>query len=116
MYSCGPLHMDEQRQDGQHEPTYSRSVPIRDVFLKTSRKQWAIGTGGERGSWISVLIVQHDDDDDDDLKNKFAKQFNLLVNLVFGIYLDSKFLTGGEIFSKMLTLIRNSIDYFESFN
>ena len=23
MYSCGPLHMDEQRQDDQLEPTYS---------------------------------------------------------------------------------------------
>ena len=24
MYSCGPLHMDVQRQDDQLEPTYSR--------------------------------------------------------------------------------------------
>ena len=31
MYSCGPLHMDEQRQDVQLKPTYSSSVPIRDV-------------------------------------------------------------------------------------
>ena len=61
-----PLHMTEQRQDDQLEPTHTRSVPIRDVALKTCRKQWAIG-GGERGSGISVLMVQHDDDDDDDL-------------------------------------------------
>ena len=36
MYSGGPLHMDEQRQDVQLEPTYSNSVPIRDVALRIS--------------------------------------------------------------------------------
>ena len=49
--------MDEQRQDDQLEPTYSSSVTIRDVTLKTCRMQWAIGRGGESGSGISVLIV-----------------------------------------------------------
>ena len=39
---------------------------IQDVALKTYRKQWTIGSGGERGSGISVLIARHDDDDDDD--------------------------------------------------
>ena len=67
MYSCGPLHMDEQRQDEQFEPTYSISVPIRDVAQKTLRKQWTIGKGGERGSGMSVMIARQDDDDDDDL-------------------------------------------------
>ena len=33
MYSCGLLHMDEQRQDDQLEATYSSSVPIWDVAL-----------------------------------------------------------------------------------
>ena len=66
MYSCGPLHMDEQRQDDQLEPTYSSSVPIRDVDLKTCRKQWMIAKGSEKGSGISVLMVRPDDDDDDD--------------------------------------------------
>ena len=65
MYSCGPLHMDEQRQDDQLEPSYSSSVPIRDVALRTYRKQCVIGRGGERGSPISVLIARHDDDNDD---------------------------------------------------
>ena len=60
MYSCGPLHMDEQRQDDQVEPTYISSVPIRDVVLKTNRKQWTIGWGGDRGSGISVLIARDD--------------------------------------------------------
>ena len=31
MYSGRALHIDEQRQDDQLEPTYSSPVPIRDV-------------------------------------------------------------------------------------
>ena len=58
--------MDEKSQDNQLEPTYSSSVPIRDVTLKTCRKQWMIGRGGGRGSGISMLIARRDDDDDDD--------------------------------------------------
>ncbi len=54
--------MDEQRQDDQLEPTYSSSVQIRDVVLKTCRKQWTIGRGGERGSGTSVLMVRHEVD------------------------------------------------------
>ena len=63
MYSYGPLHMVEQKQGNQLEPTYSSSVRIRGVTLRTYRKQWMIGRGGERGSGISVLMAQHDDDD-----------------------------------------------------
>ena len=55
--------MDEQRQDDQLEPTYSSSVPIRDVTLRTCWKQWTIGRGGERGLGISVLMMRRDDDD-----------------------------------------------------
>ena len=65
MYSCGLLHMDEQRQDDHLEPTYNSSVSIRDVSLKTSRKRWTIEKGGGRGLGISVLMARHDDDDDD---------------------------------------------------
>ena len=60
MYSCGPLHMNEQRQDDKLEPTHISSVPIWDVALKTCRKQKTIEKGGEKGSVISVLIVRHD--------------------------------------------------------
>ena len=56
--------MDEERQDGQLEPTYSSSVPIRDLALKTCWKQWTIEKGGEKESGISVLMAWHDDDDD----------------------------------------------------
>ena len=47
--------MDEQRQDDQIEHTYCRSVPIRDVALKTNRKHRTIEKGGEKGSVISML-------------------------------------------------------------
>ena len=55
-----------RRHDVQFEPTYSSSVPIRDVALRTCRNQWTIGKYGERESAISVLIALHNDDDDDD--------------------------------------------------
>ena len=58
--------MDEQRQDVQLEPTYSISLPIWNVALRTGQKQWTIRRCGERGSEICVLIARHDDDDDDD--------------------------------------------------
>ena len=62
MYSYGPPHMTEQKQDGQLEHTYSSSVRIRDVALKTCQRRWMIGRSGERGSGISVLAARHDDD------------------------------------------------------
>ena len=43
MYSNGPLHMAEQKQGNQLEPTYSSSVRIRGVALRTCRKRWTIG-------------------------------------------------------------------------
>ena len=57
--------MDEQRPDDLLKPIYNSSVPIRDIALRTSREQWTIETGGERGSGRSVLAVRHDDDGDD---------------------------------------------------
>ena len=63
MYSCGPLWSDVQREDDQLEHTYSSSAPIRNV--RTCWKQWTIGSGGKRGSGISVLMALHDDDDDE---------------------------------------------------
>ena len=63
-YSCGPLHMDGQRQDNQQEPIYNNSVLIQDVALKTYRERWMIETGGERGSGRSMLAAWHDNDDE----------------------------------------------------
>ena len=67
MYSYGPPHMAEQKQDDQLEHTYRSYVRIQDVALKTCLGRWTIGRSGERGSGISVLAAWHDDDDDDDI-------------------------------------------------
>ena len=69
MYSCGPPHMAVQKQDNQHEHTFSSYVRIQDVVLKTCLGRWTIRGSGERGSGISVLPAWHDDDDDDDIFN-----------------------------------------------
>ena len=66
MYSYGPPHMTEQKQDDQLKRKYSSYVRIRDVALKTCQRWWTIGRSGERGSGIFVLAARHDDDDDDD--------------------------------------------------
>ena len=57
--------MAEQKQDDQHEHTFSNYVRIRDVVQKTYLRRRTIGKKGERGSGISVLPARHDDDDDD---------------------------------------------------
>ena len=63
-YSCGPPHIDEQKQDDQLGPIFNSSVPMQEVALKTYRKWWTIYKGGERRPGKIVLMVQHDDDDD----------------------------------------------------
>ena len=63
MYSYELPHMAEQKQDDQLEHTYSISVRIREVALKTCQRRWTIGRSGESGSGISVLAARHDDDD-----------------------------------------------------
>ena len=64
MYSYGSPHMAAQKQDDQHERTFSSYVRIRDVVQKTYLRRWTIGRSGERGSGISVLPARYDDDDD----------------------------------------------------
>ena len=66
MYSYGPPHMAEQKQDDQLEHTFSNFLRIRDVVQKTCQRRWTIGKSGERGSGISVLPARHDYDEDDD--------------------------------------------------
>ena len=67
MYSCGPPHMANQKQDGQLEHTYSSYVMIRDVTRKTRQRWWMTERRGERGSGISVLAARHDDEEEDRL-------------------------------------------------
>ena len=65
MYSCGHPNMAGQKQDDQLKHTFSSSVRIRGVALKTSQRRWTIRRSSERGSGISVQAARHDDDDDD---------------------------------------------------
>ena len=60
MYSYRPPYMAEQKQDDQHEHTFSNYVRIRDVVQKTCQRRWTIGKSGERGSGVSVLPAWHD--------------------------------------------------------
>ena len=53
----GTLHMTEQKQGDQLEPTYSSSVRIRGVALRTNRKRWTIGRSGEKGSVILTFFL-----------------------------------------------------------
>ena len=48
MYSYGSPNMAVQKQRDQLELTYSSSVRIQDVALRTCQKRWTIGRGGER--------------------------------------------------------------------
>ena len=41
-------HMAGQKQDVQHEHTFSRYVRIRNVALKTCQRRWTIGKSGKR--------------------------------------------------------------------
>ena len=53
-----PPHMAVQKQDDQHEHTFSSYVRIRDVVLKTYLGRRTIGRSGERGS--GYLCYQRD--------------------------------------------------------
>ena len=55
-------------------------MPIQDVTLKTCRRQWKIGRGGERESRISVLMARRDDDDDI-FEKLYLNEMNVFVYL-----------------------------------
>ena len=52
-------------QDDRLEPIHNRSVPRKDVALKTYRERWTIETDGKKGSGRSLLTARRYDDDDD---------------------------------------------------
>ena len=113
IYSYEPPHMAKQKQEDQHEHTYSSCVRIRDVALKTCQNRWMIGRSGERGSGIYVLAARHDDDDTipklplkqhnrkykENLKrrilnckqNKPLKNISLLLPQIHGLFLSNNF-------------------------
>ena len=59
---------------GRPALTYILQMLIRDVALKTYRKQWTIWRGGESDSGISVLIAQYGDDDYNESLNTCSLQ------------------------------------------
>ena len=99
MYSYGPPHMAEQKQDNQLKHTFSSYVRIRDVALKTYHRWWTIGRSGERGSGISVLTARHDDDDYavNAVSGCYNKYFFALFHVIFGsLYWVDAIFTAGE--------------------
>ena len=82
-YSYGPPHMAVQKQDDQHEHTFSSYVRIRDVVLKNYLGRWTIGRSGETGSEISVLPARYDNDDEGDGDTNY-KRFTRYVHLRTG--------------------------------
>ena len=78
MYSYGPSRMAEQKQDGQLELTYSSSVRIWDVALKTCQRRWTTRKSGERGLGISVQAAPHDDDDGNQSRKRKTSNPNQL--------------------------------------
>ena len=105
MYSYGAPHIAEQKQGDQLEPTYSSSVRIRDVALKTSQKRWTIGKGGKRGSGISVLVAQDDDDDDDDDDDIVSGFFAYLRIILRGLF-NAKAILVEHLFNPQLVGVR----------
>ena len=67
-------HMAEQKQGDQLEPTYSSSVRIRDVALRSCQKRWMIERDSERRS---VLVAWQEE------KNKRRRTY-------FWLHISSK--------------------------
>ena len=82
MYSFGPPHMAVQKQDDQHEHTFSNYVRIREVVQNTCLRRWTIGKCGERGSEISLLPARHDD--------------IYIYIYIYSIYIYKKWIRGNE--------------------
>ena len=97
MYSYGPPHMAEQKQDDQLEHIYSSYVKIWNVALKTCLRRWTLGKSSERGAGISVLSARDDDDDDEVLlyitKNSIKHQSFVYTQLNVQFYFNQFNLT-----------------------
>ena len=98
MYSCGPLHTDEQELDDQLESIYNSSVLIQDVAWKTYRERWTIGTNDERRSGKSVLTARYDVDYDTfsisfSMNNKLCIVWNWFM--AQNVFISQKYLFWG---------------------
>ena len=72
--------MAVQKQDDQHEHTFSNYVRIQDVVHKNCLRRWTIGKSGDRGSGTSVLPARHHDVDDDDDDEHFSVEIVLQLD------------------------------------
>ena len=97
--------MAVQKQDDQHEHTFSSLVRIRDVVLKTYLGRWTIGRSGERGSGISVLPARYDDDDDDEIYIRYI--YLLPLNLDCDSWVSWSFLQNNHQAVKKMEWIEN---------
>ena len=87
MYSNGPPHTAEQKQEDQLEHTYSSYVGIWDVALKPCRRRWTIRRSGERGPRISGQAARHDNDD------IYIYIYIYIYNLYISLYDNSRALS-----------------------
>ena len=89
----------QAKQDDLPEHTYSSSVWIRDVALKTCLRRWTIGKSGERGSWISVLAARQVDDDNSYVmprESSFCLSFCCSIIVVFSVRIFRNSVVGPE--------------------
>ena len=92
MFSYGPPHMAEQKQDDQLEPTFNCSVRIRDIALRPCQKRWTIGRSGERGSGISVLVARQDDHEEIYIYYKYKSLIlSLIIRLISDLWISLSF-------------------------
>ena len=117
MYSYGSPHTAAQKQDDQHERTFSSYVRIQVVVLKTYLGRWTIGRSGERGSGISVLPARYDDDDDDINKDKVLikiQERSEIILFCFTLYqtILGYFMPTGKVIAFLVHLYLNYFLYF----
>ena len=79
-------------------------MPIRDVAMKTYRKQWTIGTGGEKRLRVSVLMARHHDDDDADIFSFVL--FYGISTIVGYFHAISIFYTNKQFYFKQFSLAK----------
>ena len=71
MYSCEPLHTDEQGLVNQFDPINNCFVLIQDIAWKTCRERWTIETSGLRRPGKSAPVGRHHDYDNNTKKKKY---------------------------------------------
>ena len=98
--------MAVQKQDDQHEHTFSSYVRIRDVVLKTYLGRWTIGRSGEIGSGISMLPARYDDDDYINAHTHMHSQVHIYLYIYAYIHINT------YKYIKFSNFFRNTINIY----